>query len=356
MTSSFRSFGLLVAPLALAALLGAGCGSTSTSGPGVDGGIYRTTDQAVTWKQLTSLNLGTKIGSIADVGTVTYALDPQDPAAFYVGTVMNGVLTSLDGGDSWAIPKGLSTGKINTIAVDAHDKCTIYAAKANQIFKTTTCGRDWSQIFFDPKVDKVVSGLSVDWFNQRIVYAVTNEGDIFRSDDAGGSWRVLTRINARINGIVMDPRDSRTVYLSTLGLGVVKTVDGGTTWTPITEPLDKFDNARRPTQIVLDPTVPNVIYNVSHYGLLRSDDGGNAWQALTLPNPANTVDIRAFAIHPRDSKQLVYATDTSIVFSNDGGKTWTPKKLPTVRGVAFLTFDRQNPPSLFLGVSPKPQQ
>ena len=358
MRLSFRSAGVL-APLALVVLLGAGCfGSTTpATGPGVDGGVFRTSDQGVQWKQLTSLIVAGKIGSIADVGTASIGMDPEDPAAVYVGTTQNGLLTSLDSGESWIQVKGMTSGKINAIAVDPMNKCTVLVAKANTIFKTTTCGRDWTQIFFDPKTDKLVTALAVDWFNDRNVYAGTNEGDVFRSDDGGAAWRVLERIDGiKISTIAIDPRDSRTVYVATFGAGISKTTDGGGTWTDIKEPLKTFDNAMRLTGLVPDPTTANTVYHISRYGVLRSGDAGATWTALTLPNPPGTVDIRAFAVHPRDSQQLVYATDTSIVFSNDGGKTWTPKKLPTVRGVSFIAFDRNNPANLFLGAAVKQQQ
>ncbi|MFA6429613.1 MAG: YCF48-related protein [Patescibacteria group bacterium] len=343
------------APLCVFALVGAGCLDGGTpQGSALDGGVFRTKDVAVTWQQLTALTIGGKVGSIGDVGTVTMAFDPQDAQAVYMGSAENGLFVSLDGGDSWAVSKGLSSGKVQAVSVDPKDKCTVYVAKANQVLKTANCGRDWNQVFFDERVDKIFTAVVVDWFNSNIVYAGTNAGDILRSDDAGGSWRVLTRIEGtNINDMDIDARDSRVMYVATNGRGIAKTMDSGATWTQIIDPFDAYDGANRPTQIVLDPGAQNTLYTVSRFGILKSDDSGASWRALSLPNPPNTVQIKSMAVHPTNPRMVVYATDTSIVFTNDGGTTWTSKKLPTKRGVSFIAFDRSTPPVLFLGAYPR---
>ena len=347
----FRTLSLLLAPLASLIFLGQGCLGSPTK---LDGGLFITKDSGVNWIQLKTLNLGTRLGSVADLGTVTMTIDPQDPLAVYVGTTENGLLTSLDGGDSWAPSKGLSIGRINALMIDPKDKCTIYAARANQIFKTTNCQRDWNQVFFDPRVDKSFTALAIDWFNPNIIYAGTSEGDLYRSDNKGAAWKVVHRVEAiKINNMVVDPRDSRTLYVATNGAGVLKTSDGGTTWQNIVEPFRDLENARRPSAIIVDPNVKGRVYTISKYGVIKSEDGGNSWKPLTLPTPPGTIAIKALVIHPKNSQTLVYATDTSIVFSTNGGGTWSAKKLPTVRGVAALLFRGGSDPALYLGAAPK---
>lgn len=342
-----------VIPFAALVLLGQGClgGGTSSSATGPDGGVYRTGNYGAEWKQVKVLNLDTKFGSISNVGTVTAAVDPSDQAVVYVGTTENGVIYTLNSGESWSQAKGaLSTGRVNAISVDAKDSCVVYAAKANQIFKTSDCARTWSQMYFDPRTDKSFTSVVADWFNGRTVYAGTTEGDVLRSDDAGVSWRPVYRAEGvRITGIALDSGDSRIVYVATDGSGLLKSVNGGQTWDKITKPFDAFEGARRIRAIVIDPLNPRTLYTVSRFGLLRSDDGGAAWTALTLLNPPGTEGIKAFAVNPKDSKVIVYATDTSLVFSNDGGATWTAKKSPTKRGVSFLTFDKLATQNMYLG-------
>lgn len=348
-----RSFALAV-PLCVLTLLGAGCLGSAPAPTGPDGGIFVTRDTAVKWDQLKVLNLGTKLASIADVGTVSVAIDPQDPATMYVGTTENGLMISLNAGQSWELARGLSTGKINAIAVDGKDKCTVYVARSNQIQKTTTCGREWAEAYAHAKADVAISALIVDWFNPKILYAGTAQGDILRSDDGAVSWRVLRRVEgARINSLSLDPKDSRVLYVATQGAGVLKTVDGGANWVEYSrQQFQDYNNARSPHAVVIDPTVADRVYHLSKFGILRSDDGGLSWKPLQLPTPPGEVDIKAFAINPKDSKMIVYASKNALVMSLDAGVTWSSKKLPTKRDVPWLIFDTAPTQGLFLGTAP----
>jgi photosystem II stability/assembly factor-like uncharacterized protein len=348
-----RSF-LLAAPLCVLTLLGAGCFGAPAPATGPDGGVFVTRDYGTKWDQLKILNLGTKLGSIADVGTVSVAFDPQDPQAIYMGTTENGVLYSLDGGQSWQLAKGLSTGRVSAITVDAKDKCTVYVARSNQIHKTVNCGREWAEAYAHAKADTAITALVSDWFNPKILYAGTSQGDILRSDDGALTWRVLRRVEgARINSLALDPKDSRVMYVATQGAGVLKTVDGGANWVEYNrQQFQDYNNARSPHAVVVDPMVTDRVYHLSKYGILRSDDGGLSWKALQLPTPPGEVDVKAFAINPKDSKVIVYASKNAIVMSSDAGVTWSSKKLPTKRDVPWLIFDSAAPQGLFLGTTP----
>lgn len=356
MTQTLRS-AWFVAPLMVLALMGQGCfgGSTQTA-TGPDGGIFRTKDGGENWLQLKILNTGSKQASIQNVGIASMAADPQDPKALYAGTVENGIIYTLDGGDSWQPATGLTTGRVNAIAVHPKDKCIVYAARANQIMKTDNCSRDWMQIYFDPRTDKQFTTIVVDWFNPNAIYAGTSDGDIVKSENGGSAWRVIHRVDGiRINQLAMDPRDSRILFGATDRNGLVKTTDGGQSWTQIRQELDAFEGARRANIVVIDPSVANRIYTVSRYGILQSDDLGNTWTGLKLPTPPDTVDMKAFAVNPRNARMLVYATDKAVIWSEDGGNTWTPKKLPTSRGAAALVYDMAaSNPALYLGaLAPK---
>ena len=330
------------------ACFGAGClGSSTPTAP--DGGVFRTSNVGADWAQPSVLNQGAKIGSIANVSTVAAAFDPQDPLAMYVGTTQNGLLVTLDGGESWQQARGITTGQITAVAVDPKSTCTVFAARANQILKTETCGRDWKQAYYDPRAAQVYTSLAIDWANPRTVYAGNVDGDILRSDDGGASWRVLQRAEARINALTLDPRDSRVLYAATNGAGLLKTTDGGATWVAIRDVLENYDGSRRPLFVAIDPANSAIIYHVSRNGILRSEDAGTSWRALALPTPPSATNIRAFAVHPKSPNVLVYSTDTSVVFSADTGTTWSPKKLPTTRSSSFLVFDGSAQNALYLG-------
>ena len=352
MTFSLRAF----APAALVAiaLTGAGCGAATTTPTGPDGGIFITRDQGEIWQQLKVLNLGAKQASIAGMGIVTLAKDPQDAKALYAGTVENGVIYSLDSGASWQSAGGLNAGRVNAISVHPKEKCTMFAARNNQIMKTDNCARDWSQAYFDPRTDKQFLSMVIDWYNPNILYAGTSDGDIVRSDNGGIAWKVVNRVDgAKVLELVMDPTDSRVVYGLVDRQGLVKTADGGQTWTPIRKELSAFENAQRSNRIVLDPLIKNRVYLISRYGVVRSDDAGATWTGLSLPTPPGSVEMRAFAVHPKDANRLVYATDKAVIWSLDGGQSWTPKKLPSGRGAStFLYTVTPEETTLYMGTLP----
>lgn len=339
-------------PVFALALLGQGCfGGGAQPAQGPDGGVFQTTTGEA-WEQQTVLNLGTKLGSIANVGIASLAADPEDTNAMYAGTVENGILYSLDGGKSWTNPDSLKSGRVDGLAVHPKNKCVVFALRANQIMKTENCNRDWSQVFFNPRTDKKFTSIVIDWFNPASIYASTDDGDILKSENGGTTWRVVQRVDGiRINNLAMDPKDSRTVYASTFGQGIFKTTDGGENWTQIRDELSAFDGSRKTVAVALDPNNANRVYHISKYGILVSDDGGANWRSIALPSPPNSIDLAVFAVHPKDPKRLVYATENSIVFSSDGGLTWTSQKLPTSRAPAALLYTPTDPPTLYLGAA-----
>ncbi len=353
-----RSLLYVATPILALALMGQGCGGSATkTATGPDGGVFRSKDKGVAWSQLKTLNVGPKQGSIANVGVATIAIDPQETKAVYVGTELNGIVYSLDGGESWEPATGLSTGRVPAITVDPKDKCTIYATRENQVFKTTNCSRDWTAVYFDPRNLKFTA-LIVDWFNPKVLYAGTSEGDIVKSENAGATWRVVTRFAYnKINQLAFDPHDSRTIYVATSRDGLAKTTDAGDTWTPITKELKEFSGAANANSVTPDPSIANRVYTISKYGILQSNDGGTSWTAVKLPTPSGTVDIKAFAVNPKDSKELVYATNSAVIWSSDEGQTWTPRKLPTARGASMILYDPASTAAastIFLGTLPIP--
>lgn len=343
-----RSF-FFVFPLCALVLFGQGCfGGNTTQTPGADGGVYKTINNGQTWQQM-KIVAGPKAGSIANLNVTTIAIDPQDQKAVYIGTTENGLLTSLDGGESWTASK-LSTGKISAVAIHPKDKCAVFAARGNQLIRTTNCGRDWSQIFFNPQTDAAFTSLAIDWFNPKILFAGTSNGQLFRSLDGGTTWgSVVNREGQSITSVAVDSKDSRTIYASAYNGGLLKSTDGGANWQLIRKEFEEFDNARKITLIVTDPNTKNSLYTVSAFGILRSTDGGANWRDIPLPTPGNTVAIRSMAVSPQSSKFLAYVTDSSVVMSANAGASWTAKKLPTARSASAIIFDKDSQPAIYLG-------
>jgi len=356
----------LLVPFIALVLVGAGCGTSSTGPTGPDGGVWKTTDSGNTWLNEKAFVSGAKVSAgAATLDIASMAFDPQDHNTIYLATKTNGMFYSLDAGASWQQAHAsdptktvLTTGSVSSIVVDPKNKCTVYAASANKIYKTDNCARDWNQVFFDPRTDKSFTRLAIDWYNPTVLYAGSSDGDIYRSIDAGHSWQTAKRIDGiAITDMKVDNKDSRTIFVGTQGDGIWKTADGGSTWTQIKNQFgDDYRDARRVIQIVLDPVDQNTMYVVSKYGIIKTTDGGASWTALNLTSPPGTVKINAFAIDPKNNKRFIYTGVSTLQFSSDGGVSWTPRKLPTTQAGSVLQFDPIDSSIIYLGTTPPPNQ
>lgn len=359
MTFSFSRL-RVAAPLLALALAGAGCFDTSTPPTGPDGGVWKTSDKGVTWvNKKAFIGAGPKLsatGATFDVLELT--LDPQDHRAIYLATSANGLEYSLDGGDSWQQAKIPGAVRVNSVTVDAKNKCVVYATSGNHIYKTDDCSRDWKEVFFGARTDVSFTKIVADWYNPTILYVGTSDGDIFRSSDSGVTWTKAIRADGvPITSLVLDPRDSRIVYAGTQGAGILKTEDSGTTWTQVYKQFGAdLTDARRVLQVVPDPVEANLIYIVSKYGILKSPDKGETWTALQLTTPPGSIKINAMAIDPKNNKNIVFTGVSTLQFTTDGGGSWSPKRLPTTQTGSTVLIDPIDSNTIYLGTTPPPQK
>jgi len=180
---------------------------------------------------------------------------------------------------------------------------------------------------------------------------------------AGLSWRNIgpANMSGRMTDVEGVPGDPAVVYVGSASGGVWKTVNAGTTWTPL------FD--KQPVlsigDLALEPGNPEVVYvgtgeaNVRNSvsfgnGVYKSTDGGKTWKHLGL---ADTRHISRIVINPRDPKKVYVAAvghpygpneERGVFMTDDGGATWK-KVLYTDdhHGAADLDIDPQNPNILY---------
>jgi uncharacterized protein (TIGR03437 family) len=130
----------------------------------------------------------------------------------------------------------------------------------------------------------------------------------------------------RVNAIAVDPRNNDVVYIGAAEGGVWRTTDGGVTWKPLTDNQPSLANG----SIVLDPNNPDIVYvgtgeenfsQDSYYGagILKSTDGGATW--TNLVGPFLRAQIGSLTISP-DSQTLLCTTQTGVWRSADGAETW----------------------------------
>jgi len=167
-------------------------------------------------------------------------------------------------------------------------------------------------------------------------------------------------MSGRIADIAIHPDDPSTWYVAVGSGGVWKTVNAGTTWTPIFDDEDVYSVGC----VTVDQSNPNVVWvgsgeNVGGRhagvgnGVYRSRDGGATWENLGL---ADSQHISKIVVHPEDHKVVWVAAqgplwspggDRGLYKTNDGGVSWR-KVLGSGEwtGVTDLVIDPRDPDRL----------
>ena len=185
------------------------------------------------------------------------------------------------------IPSGAGAGRVNCIAFDPANSSNLWlGAPDGGIWKSTTGGTSWSTNT-DLFSDLGVSDIAIDPSNSQIMFAATGDKDGWNT---GGSH----------------------VYT----YGVMKSSDGGTTWTNVyTRAVSGMDMMSR---ILIDPSNTQNIYASGSYGIVKSSDGGTTWNSIL----SNSDYIWSMEFKPGTSSTL-YAAGTGFYVSTNSGTTWT---------------------------------
>jgi hypothetical protein len=179
-----------------------------------------------------------------------------------------------------------------------------------------------------------VAAIAIDPHNPAHVLCGAANGGVWESFDRGGSWAPRTDYQATtaIGAIAFSPFNPATVYCGTgegnwwswLGVGVLRSSDGGTTWSTLcTNPFvgqGFYD-------LHVDLANANHLIAATTGGLYNSTDGGVTWTARR----STTTWAVAFG-----SGEILAASSDGIWRSADGGATWTSVALPGSPG----SFDR----------------
>jgi hypothetical protein len=148
-------------------------------------------------------------------------------------------------------------------------------------------------------------------------------------------------VPGRTRGLLVDPADpnKNTWFACSVGGGVWKTTNAGTSWTLITPELSNLAT----TVIAMATSNPNVIYvgtgegfgnldGISGNGMFKSTDKGQNW--AYLPSTSNFDDINRAIIDPTNENIVVVASNSGIYKTTDGGTNWT--KVSTRTGIQDL--------------------
>ncbi|HEX6975044.1 MAG TPA: hypothetical protein VF147_11615, partial [Vicinamibacterales bacterium] len=264
---------------------------------------------------------------------------------------------ALKGIEIRGITTGISTGRVQDVEIDPKNPNVWYVASAfGGLWKTENRGVTFQPIF-DQGGSFTLCCVVVDPKDSNVVWLGTGEntsqrsahfGDgVYKSLDAGKTWkRVGLEKSEHIGKIIIDPRNSNTVYVSSQGplwsaggeRGLYKTTDGGATWNKVLNISDDTGIS----DIVFMPGKPDVIYASAYQrrravgqmigggpegGIYRTTDGGKKWTKLTKGLPTGDTGRAGLAVDPKNPKRVYALVDakrpeSGFFRSDDGGETW----------------------------------
>jgi len=289
-----------------------------------------------------------------DAGMVTaLAAHPSDPDIALAGTDDAGIFRSQDGGGSWS-SVGLRDLGITVIRISASDPARVYAGltrwSQNQIpggvFFSDDGGLSWTaarngleDYVYPPGSGWYryleINDLAVDPTDSSVVWAATDHG-LFKTSDGGTSWSRMARIgDDRVNSLTVTSGDPTEVFVGWPGQGVLKSDDGGLTWSVASVGLEYLHHTGReelysPEELVEAPWSAGLLFGrVGPELLFRYDSSDQRW------SPVEALDALPFrgahtgrwlsCVVPGlpGSQDLWLATVWSgIIRSTDGGESW----------------------------------
>ncbi len=276
-------------------------------------GVWRTTNGGRTW---------TWLGLPHSYAISKIVVDPRDPNVALVGVLGNpfkdsdqrGVYRTSDGGRTWrrTLYAGLQSG-ISDMSSDPSNARTVYAGlwqfrrvpwnftsggPIDGVYKSVDGGRTWHRLRGGGLPSGLMGRIGVATASRQRVYALiqSKAGLLWRSDDAGSHWRMMSR-----DTLV----DQRPFYMS---------------------------------RLAVDPSNRDHVFFASE-NLIETRDGGKNLHEI---HEAVHQDHHDFWIS-RDGRRIIEADDGGAPISVDGGRTWDWRFNLVLAQTYHVGFDNQNP-------------
>jgi photosystem II stability/assembly factor-like uncharacterized protein len=245
------------------------------------------------------------------------------------------LLKTTDEGATWAPSQaGLPYGTVSSIAVSpdfAQDGVVFVGTvtplpdEEGFVFKSTDEGTTWEAASSGLPGSEILSlAASPNFAADQTLFAGTAGDGVFVTSDAGASWNALNpgALDLMINEIAVSPDFAvdQTVFAGTSS-GLLKSTDGGQTWTSILAQGAVEGLALSPAYS-LDQTV---FVGISGGGILRSQNGGATWQPRN--NGLSDLAVTGLAISPDYAvdRTLLASTANTVFRTSDDGDLWTPQ-------------------------------
>ncbi|MGE5204649.1 MAG: WD40/YVTN/BNR-like repeat-containing protein [Chlamydiota bacterium] len=344
----------------------------------VGGGVWKSTDEGITWRNISDGKLPEPSSSIGAI-----AVTPSNPKILYAGTGEtdirsdvipgDGIYKSTDAGKSWHYAGLRETHSTSAIVVDPKDANVVYAASMGHVFasnpergvfKSSDGGKSWKKILYvDDKTGAIC--LVMDPNNPAVLYAAMWQAvrmpwglisggpgsGIYKTTDGGEHWTNLSHnqglpqtVLGRV-GLSVAASNSNIVYaiMQAKGGGVFRSEDAGATWKRVNSEWKLRQRAFYYMTIYADPKDPNTVYAPEVDALWVSHDGAKTFKKLRPPHGDNHV----VWINPNDTRILLEGNDGGATVSTDGGNTWSTEHNQPTGQFYHVNLDNQFPFHVF---------
>lgn len=261
------------------------------------GGVGISEDGGRTWRML-------KNAGIPETAVTHILIDPASPRqarTLYVTAFGRGVYQSTNGGATWTLKnRGLppepfawrvarsSAGELYLVIARRSEDGSIGGAGDGALFRSTDGAETWTRVPLPPGVNGP-NGLAVDPRNPRRLYLAAwgrrtadpdDGGGLYISDDAGSTWKPSLTRDHHVYDVTIDPRNPSTLYACGFESSAWRSVDSGVTWKRI-----RGYNFKWGHRVIPDPQDASRIYITTF--------GGSVWHGPAAGDPRAVEDLDA---------------------------------------------------------------
>ena len=269
-------------------------------------------------------------------------------------------------------------GRVTDIAIDPRNPALFYVGfGTGGLFKTGDNGATFDPIF-DKEATLSIGAIGIAPSDSDVIWVGTGEATdrnsagwgrgVYRSTDGGANWQNVGLTESRAIGrLLVHPKSPETAYVAASGhlwadggeRGLFKTTDAGKSWKPVLQAAGPSAARTGCSDIVMDPANPEVLYAALYArqrtpwsfnygvgatngedagGIFKSANGGGAWKKLGggLPGQTGRIGLTISASNPKIVMAIVQSDEGGsndigdihskaggVFRSEDAGETWT---------------------------------
>jgi len=334
------------------------------------GGVWKSTDAAMTWSPVFDKEGTAAIGSVAVANLNHNIVYVGTGEACIRGNISHGdgVYRTLDGGKTWKNVGLRDSRAIGKVIINPNNPDIVFVAALGHpfgpntergIFRTTDGGKTWEKVLykdentggidvaFDPHNPNIL--FAALWQARRTSWSMVSGGPgsgLYRSNDGGTTWKHLQEHGLPTGpygkiGVAVAANSERVYALIEAHNpdgGLYRSDDGGESWQLVNASHSLWQRPWYYMHVIADPRDENVLYimNVEAY---KSTDGGHLFNKVKVPHGDN----HGLWIDPQNTKRMIASNDGGVTVTLDGGKNWTLQDNQPTAQFYHVTTDTETP-------------